>query len=76
MKDIPSHVWRAIKATWSWRLFRGGKFILTGYRRGSDVPCAADAGYHLYARSGKKCAHQGWAPERILTTYYSATLER
>lgn len=73
-RDIPSHVWQAIKQTWSWRLFRSGKFILTGYRRGSDVPCAADAGYHLYVRSGKKCAQQGWASERILTTYYTATL--
>ena len=72
--QIPSRVWRAVRATWTWHLFRGNKFPMTGYRRGGDVPCAADAGYHLYVRSGMKCAKAGWSAQRILEVYYTANL--
>ena len=74
MGTLPHSVKKAVNATWSWSLRRGSAFPMTGYRRGSDVPCAQDAGYHLYVRSAKKCASQGWSAEQILSTYYSATL--
>jgi peptidoglycan hydrolase-like amidase len=74
LDTIPYRVKKAVNATWTWRLWRSDKFIMTGYRRGDDVPCAADAGYRLYVRSGRKCAAKGWSAERILRTYYTATL--
>lgn len=74
LSQIPRRVKRAVNRTWSWRLWRGDKFIMTGYRRGKDVPCAADAGYRLYVRSGRKCANEGWKPVRILEVYYTADL--
>lgn len=73
--EIPRAVKEAVNATWSWRLFRDGKFIMTGYRRGDRVPCASDAGYKLRARSGKRCAIQGWSADRILQVYYTANLQ-
>lgn len=73
---IPDRVWHAVKSTWTWRLDRAGKFPLTGYRRGADVPCAADAGYHLYVRSGRRCAELGWSAERLLSVYYTATVAK
>lgn len=75
MNQIPRRVKRAVDRTWTWRLFRDGKFIMTGYKRGQKgVACAEDAGFRLRARSAKKCAAQGWSAERILETYYTATL--
>lgn len=74
--EIPSTVWSAVNDTWTWRLRRGDKFPMTGYRRGDAVPCAADAGYKLRARSGKRCAEKGWSAGRILRVYYTATLEK
>lgn len=75
LSGIPRSVKRAVNGTWTWRLFRGDKFIITGYRRGQkEIACAEDAGYRLYARSAKKCANQGWSAERILGTYYTAQL--
>ncbi len=76
LSQIPSGVKSAVDATWTWRLYRDGKFPMTGYRRGDRVPCAADAGYKLRARSGKRCAEKGWSAERILQVYYSATLAK
>lgn len=76
INEIPSGVQSAVESTWTWRLRRGDKFPMTGYRRGDDVPCAADAGYKLRARSGKRCAEKGWSAGRILRTYYTATLEK
>jgi peptidoglycan hydrolase-like amidase len=73
-EQIPDRVWKAVNTTWSWHLFRDGKFPMTGYRRGEDVPCARDAGYRLYARSARKCANNGWSAERILEVYYTANL--
>jgi peptidoglycan hydrolase-like amidase len=71
---IPSRVKHAVNDTWSWRLFRDGKFPMTGYRQGPKVECAANAGYRLYVRSAKRCAHEGWDAERILQVYYTAKL--
>ena len=75
LQQIPRRIKKAVNVTWSWRLWRGDKFIMTGYRRGSDVACAADAGYRLYVRSGRKCAIAGWSAEKILQVYYTATLK-
>ena len=74
--EIPSGVWSAVNATWTWRLQRGDKFPMTGYRLGEAVPCASDGGYRLYVRSGKRCAEKGWSAGRILRVYYTATLEK
>jgi hypothetical protein len=74
--EIPSDVWESVRATWTWHLFRDGKFIMTGYRRGDHVPCAADArGYRLYARSARNCVnHRHWDADRLLEVYYTADL--
>ena len=75
LSQIPRRVKRAVNRTWSWRLYRDGKFIMTGYRRGKKgVPCAGDAGYRLYVRSARKCAKQGWSASKILQVYYTAEL--
>ena len=76
ISQIPRRVKRSVNATWTWRLYRGEKFPMTGYRRGKDLPCAEDAGYRLYVRSGRKCAKQGWSAEKILEVYYTSTLEK
>jgi peptidoglycan hydrolase-like amidase len=76
LENIPDRVKKAVNATWTWRLWRGDKFIGTGYRRGKDVPCAYDAGYKLFVRSARKCAARGWSAERILKVYYTARLEK
>ena len=34
---------------------------MTGYRRGADVACGENAGYHLYVKSARKCANSGWS---------------
>jgi peptidoglycan hydrolase-like amidase len=74
LSQIPDTIQNAVNSTWTWRLHRGDKFPMTGYRRGDDVPCAKDAGYRLYVRSGRKCAEKGWSAERILQVYYKSTL--
>jgi peptidoglycan hydrolase-like amidase len=74
--EIPDRVWKAVNATWSWRLYRDGRLRMTGYRRGEDVACAKDAGHRLYARSARKCATMGWSAERILQVYYTADLAK
>jgi len=74
ISGLPSGVKKAVDATWTWSVHRGSKFPMTGYRTGSDVACAADAGYHLYVRSARKCAKQGWSAERILAVYYTGTV--
>jgi hypothetical protein len=76
LNQIPRRIKRAVNAIWSWHLWRADKFIMTGYRRGSSNPCAADAGYRLYAKSARQCARAGWSAERILEVYYTARLER
>jgi hypothetical protein len=70
--------WAAMDATWPQSVRKDGKFILTQYRYGRDVPCASDVdGWKLFERSAKECAKQGWSSSRILKTYYgpNATLE-
>src|SRR6187399_1876623 len=69
---IPDRVKTAVNSTWSWRLTRDGKFIMTGYRTGQNVACASDAGYKLMAKSAAKCARKGWSAGRILEKYYTA----
>jgi peptidoglycan hydrolase-like amidase len=71
---IPDRVKKAVNSTWSWRLNRDGKFFMTGYRTGQARPCAADAGYRLYAKSATRCAKKGWSAGRILRKYYTASL--
>lgn len=72
---IPSGVWESVRATWTWHVFRDGKFIMTGYRRGEDVKCARDAGFRLYARSALDCVKQRhWDAQRLLEVYYTADL--
>jgi hypothetical protein len=73
--QIPQRVRDAVNDTWTWRLRRGDKFPMTGYRRGPDVGCADNAGYRLYVRSARKCAKQGWDAGRLLEEYYTARLE-
>jgi peptidoglycan hydrolase-like amidase len=74
ISGLPSAVKNAVDTTWTWSLHRDGKLPMTGYRRGNDVPCGANAGYHLFVRSARKCADQGWSAQRILEKYYTATL--
>jgi peptidoglycan hydrolase-like amidase len=75
LSEIPRRVKRAVNRTWSWRLFRDGKFIMTGYQLGKKgMECAEDAGYRLRVRSARKCANQGWSASRILRVYYTANL--
>ena len=73
--QIPNGVWESVRTTWTWQVFRDGKFIMTGYRRGDDVRCAKDAGHRLYARSALNCVEQRhWDAERLLEVYYTADL--
>lgn len=74
LEQIPERVKTSVDKIWSWRLLRDGKFIMTGYRRGKDVPCAQDAGWKLFAQSGGECARKGWNTARILRVYYTADL--
>ncbi len=74
--QIPSRVWRAVRSTWTWRLYRDGKLPMTGYRRGADVGCAENGGYRLYVRSARKCAKHGWSASQILAAYYTATVTK
>jgi peptidoglycan hydrolase-like amidase len=74
LEQIPDRVKKSVNKTWSWRLQRDGKFIMTGYRRGKDRACAEDAGWKLFAISGGKCARKGWSASRILSVYYTAGL--
>ncbi|HEY5488357.1 MAG TPA: SpoIID/LytB domain-containing protein [Candidatus Limnocylindrales bacterium] len=74
ISGLPRAVKTAVNSTWSWVVWRGKSFPMTGYRRGSNVACGSDAGYHLYVRSARKCASQGWSAQQILEKYYSATL--
>lgn len=73
---IPSRIWQSVNDTWSWSLRRDARFFMTGYRTGTVAPCASDAGSKLYARSAKRCANKGWSAERILRTYYTATVSK
>lgn len=74
ISGLPTAVKSAVNNTWSWSLHRNGKFPMTGYRRGADVACAANAGYRLYVRSARKCAEKGWSAQRILSVYFTANV--
>src|SRR3954447_7785043 len=74
ISGLPRSVKTAVNDTWTWSVHRDGKLPMTGYRRGSDVPCASDAGYRLYIRSARKCAARGWSAQQILERYYTATV--
>ena len=74
VSSLPSGVKKAVNQTWTWSVQRGDKFPMTGYRRGADVACGENAGYHLYVKSARKCANEGWSAEEILAKYYSGTV--
>jgi hypothetical protein len=74
-EQIPAGVWESVRSTWTWQVFRDGRFIMTGYRRGEDIRCAKDAGFRLYARSALDCVQQRhWDAGRLLEVYYNADL--
>lgn len=75
IRQIPGDVKRAVNATWTWSVHRGGQFPMTGYRRGHKrSACGQDGGYHLMVRSARKCAAKGWSADQILAVYYSGTV--
>jgi len=76
VSTLPSSVKSAVDNTWSWSVWRAGKLPLTGYRRGADVSCGANAGYHLYVKSARKCADAGWSAQQILAKYYTGSVSQ
>lgn len=76
IENVPDRVKQSVNESWTWRLYRGDKFPMTGYRRGQERPCADDAGYKLYVQSARKCIAKGWSTERLLKVYYTARLEK
>lgn len=71
----PDH-YQALDATWNVSLRKGGRFFMTGYRRGDRVRCGRDAtGYKLFARSATMCARKGYGWQQILKTYYGPGLD-
>jgi hypothetical protein len=72
----------AIRATWtmSLRKFKASagssRFILTGYRAGSDGPCGLGADrWHMFQRSMRRCGEDGMTMEQILRRYLAPRLE-
>lgn len=66
---------RAVAATWKTTLIKGGRFLMTGYRRGLKRSCGRDAtGYKLFARSATRCARRGHDWLSILKIYYGPRL--
>jgi preprotein translocase subunit SecG len=66
---------QAVESTWSESITKGGTFVFTGYRPGTNVACGADAdGYHLFQRSALNCATDGKTGEQILEIYYGPGL--
>jgi len=72
----PDH-YKALDSTWNVSLRKpGGRFFMTGYRRGDKVNCGRDAtGYKLFARSATQCARKGHGWQEILRTYYGPGLD-
>ncbi len=78
----PSHL-KAIDATWTMHLRKTertttgrGKFILTGYRAGTNVPCGSDSNsWHLRQRSAYNCGIDGLNMEQVLREYVEPRLE-
>lgn len=66
----------AIEATWGLTLRKNGRFFLTGYLYGDDVPCAQDAnGWKIFERSAVDCAEKGWDRQRIQEAYLEPKIE-
>lgn len=65
-------------ALWGLSLRKHDRFLLTGYRRGEDVKCGADADeWHLYVESAKDCVKRlDYDTERVLSEYYGPALTR
>jgi hypothetical protein len=71
-----SHV-QAVESTWSESISKGGVFVFTGYRPGTNVACGADAhtlGNYLMQHSALNCAIAGNTGEQILEIYYGPGL--
>ena len=76
-KTPPDYIWAAVRQTWSWRVLREGRLVMTGYRTGRAVGCAGDVdGYHLFARSAARCARLGWGAQRLLSVYYNGRVTK
>jgi predicted secreted Zn-dependent protease len=69
---------QAVESTWSESITKGGAFVFTGYRPGTNVACGADAhtlgGNYLMQRSALNCALDGKTGEQILEIYYGPGL--
>ena len=73
---------KAIAATWSIHLRKTenttgrGRFILTGYRSGTNVPCGSDSDmWRMYQRSAYNCGVAGMNMEQVLRAYLDPRLE-
>ncbi len=67
---------QAVATTWDLTLRKKGRFFLTGYRYGGQVPCGADAdGWKLYERSMVQCADRGWNLRKIQERYYQPNVQ-
>src|SRR5450756_2568473 len=69
---------QAVESTWSESITKGGTFVFTGYRPGTNVACGTDAhtlgGNYLMQRSALNCAIDGKTGEEILEIYYGPGL--
>ena len=69
---------QAVESTWSESITKGGAFVFTGYRPGTNVACGTDAhtlgGNYLMQRSALNCATDGKTGEEILQIYYGPGL--
>jgi len=66
---------QAVDSTWAESITRGGTFVFTGYRPGTNVACGSDAlGNYLMQRSALNCATDGKTGEQILEIYYGPGL--
>ncbi len=67
---------QAVASTWGLTLRKNGRFFLTGYRYGGQVPCGSDAdGWKLYERSMVQCADMGWSFRKIQERYYQPNVQ-
>jgi len=77
-----SHL-KAIDATWMTHLRKTersttgrGRFILTGYRAGTNKPCGSDSdSWRMYQRSAYNCGIDGLNMEQVLREYVDPRLE-
>jgi hypothetical protein len=73
---------KAFDATWGIHLRKyeretgRGRFILTGYRAGANVPCGSDSDrWRIYQHSAYLCGKEGLNMEQVLRTYLDPRLE-